>query len=201
MNPAFIAQTKCNSGEPAERMAKSSSNADAAQAPGSREDPKQYLVHLERMNSVYSDQIKIADQKAAFIFTFMLAFLISSAEGSSVFRIERYQSGSWALIVLSAIMAVSVAFSLVNAILVVLPRHRGKASSLYWGGWPANRDLFLAAHEARDPHYLFNEYLNNVDNLALINRAKYRHVGHSFRGLVVAVLAYLLMLIVGSPGL
>jgi Family of unknown function (DUF5706) len=201
MNPAFIAQTKCNSGEPAERMAKSSSNADAAQAPDPREDPKQYLVHLERMNSVYSDQIKIADQKAAFIFTFMLAFLISSAEGSSVFRIERYQSGNWALIVLSAIMAVAVAFSLVNAILVVLPRHRGKASSLYWGGWPDNRDLFLAAHEARDPDYLFNEYLNNVDNLALINRAKYRHVGHSFRGLIVAVLAYLLMLIVGSPGL
>ena len=161
----------------------------------------QYLVHLERMNSVYYDQIKIADQKAAFIFTFMLAFLVSSAEGSSVFRIERYQSGSWALIVLSAIMAVAIAFSLVNAILVVLPRHRGKASSLYWGGWPANRDLFIAAHEARDPDYLFNEYLNNVDNLAVINRSKYRHVGHSFRGLVVAVLAYLLMLIVGSPGL
>ena len=182
-------------------MAKSSSKADAAKAPDTREDPKQYLVHLERMNSVYSDQIKIADQKAAFIFSFMLAFLVSSAEGSSVFRIERYHSGSWALIVLSAIMAVSVAFSLVNAILVVLPRHRGKASSLYWGGWPANRDLFIAAHEARDPDYLFNEYLNNVDNLALINRAKYRHVGHSFRGLVVAVLAYLLMLIIGSPGL
>ena len=201
MNPAFIAQTKCNSGEPAERMAKSSSKADAAKAPDSREDPNQYLIHLERMNSVYSDQIKIADQKAAFIFSFMLAFLVSSAEGSSVFRIERYQSGSWALIVLSAIMAVAIAFSLVNAILVVLPRHRGKASSLYWGGWPANRDLFIAAHEARDPDYLFNEYLNNVDNLALINRAKYRHVGHSFRGLVVAVLAYLLMLIIGSPGL
>ena len=69
-----------------------------------------------------------------------------------------------------------------------------KASSLYWGAWPA-------AHEARDPDYLFKEYPNNVDNLAVINRSKYRHVGHSFRGLVIAVLAYLLMLIVGSAGL
>src|SRR6188508_977909 len=120
-----------NSGEAAERMAKISSDMDAATAPASSEDPRQYLVHLERMNSVYYDQIKIADQKAAFIFTFMLAFLVSSAEGSSVFRMERYQTGSWTLIVLSAVLAVAIAFSLVNAILVVLPRHRAKASSLY----------------------------------------------------------------------
>ena len=117
-------------------MAKSSSKADAAKAPDSREDPKQYLVHLERMNSVYSDQIKIADQKAAFIFSFMLAFLVSSAEGSSVFRIERYHSGSWALIVLSAIMAVAIAFSLVNAILVVLPRHGARRPRYTGAGGP-----------------------------------------------------------------
>src|SRR6187399_1926603 len=151
-----------NPGEPAERMASSSSNADTAKAPESAEDGRQYLVHLERMNSVYYDQIKIADQKAAFIFTFMLAFLVSSAEGSSVFRMERYHTGSWAVIVLSSVMAVATALSLVNAILVVLPRHRTKASSLYWGAWSANRDLFIAAHEARDPDYLFKEYLNNV---------------------------------------
>ena len=77
----------------------------------------------------------------------MLAFLVSSAEGSSVFKIERYQTGNWALVVLSAILAIAVAFSLVNAILVVLPRHRAKASSLYWGAWPANRDIFMAAHD------------------------------------------------------
>jgi hypothetical protein len=178
-------------------MAEGSSKADTAEAPDPSGDGRQYLAHLERMNSVYYDQIKIADQKAAFIFSFMLAFLVSSAEGSSVFRMERYHTGSWVVIVISAVMAVAIAFSLINAILVVLPRHRAKASSLYWGAWPANRELFIAAHRALDPDYLFNEYLNNVDNLALINRSKYRHVGHSFRGLVVAVLAYLLMLIVG----
>ena len=100
MNPAFIARWNVQCSEPAERMAKSSSEADAAKAPGSAEDGRQYLAHLERINSVYYDQIKIADQKAAFIFTFMLAFLVSSAEGSSVFRIERYQTGTWALVVL-----------------------------------------------------------------------------------------------------
>jgi hypothetical protein len=165
---------------------------------GTEADAREYLVHLEKINSVYYDQIKIADQKAAFIFTFMLAFLVSSTEGSSVFRMERYTSGKWPLIISSAILAIAVAISLVSAILVVLPRHRAKSTSLYWGGWKANREMFIAAHDARDPNYLFNEYLSNVDNLAMINRSKYRHVSHSFRGLIVAVLAYLAILVVGS---
>ena len=182
-------------------MAKSTKPAAPAKATASAENARAYLAHLEKINTVYYDQIKIADQKAAFIFTFMLAFLVSSAEGSSVFKIERYQTGSWAMVVLSAILAIAVAFSLVNAILVVLPRHSVKASSLYWGAWPANRGAFISAHDGRDPDYLFQEYLNNVDNLAVINRSKYRHVGHAFRGLIIAVLAYLAILIVGSAGI
>jgi hypothetical protein len=161
---------------------------------------RQYLAHLEKINSVYYDQIKTADQKAAFIFTFMLAFLISSAEGSSVFKMERYATGNWPLVILSAILAMAVAFSLVSAILAVLPRHRAGATSLYWGAWLANRDKLIAAHQARDPDYVFNECLTNLDNLATINRDKYRHVGYSFRGLTVAVLVYLLILLVNSAG-
>jgi hypothetical protein len=163
------------------------------------EDEQPFLEHLETINEVYYDQIKIADQKAAFIFTFILAFLISSAEGSGVFKLQRYETGSWPSVLLSAVLALAVAVSLVSAILVVLPRHRAKATSLYWGAWSAsNRARFIAAHEARDPDYLFNEYLTNIDNLALINRSKYRHVGYSFRALIVAVLAYLVILIVGT---
>jgi hypothetical protein len=164
------------------------------------QDEQPFLDHLEAINTVYYDQIKIADQKAAFIFTFILAFLISSAEGSGVFQLQRYHSGNWPTAVLSAILALAVAASLVSAILVVLPRHRAKATSLYWGAWSAeNRQKFIAAHEARDPDYLFNEYLTNIDNLALINRSKYRHVGTSFRALIIAVLAYLMILMAGQP--
>jgi hypothetical protein len=163
------------------------------------EDEQPFLDHLEAINTVYYDQIKIADQKAAFIFTFILAFLISSAEGSGVFQLQRYRTENWPTTVLSAILALAVAVSLVSAILVVLPRHRAKATSLYWGAWSAeNRQKFIAAHEARDPDYLFNEYLTNIDNLALINRSKYRHVGTSFRALIIAVLDYLLILMVGQ---
>ena len=163
------------------------------------EDEQPFLDHLEAINNVYYDQIKIADQKAAFIFTFILAFLISSAEGSGVFRVQRYMTGNWASILPSGILALAVAVALVSAIFVVLPRHRANATSLYWGAWSAeNRHKFMAAHQARDPDYLFNEYLANIDNLAIINRVKYRHVGTAFRALIIAVLAYLLILVVGQ---
>jgi len=163
------------------------------------EDEQPFLDHLEAINNVYYDQIKIADQKAAFIFTFILAFLISSAEGSGVFKVQRYMTANWASIVPSGILALAVAVALVSAIFVVLPRHRAKATSLYWGAWSAeNRQKFIAAHQARDPDYLFNEYLANIDNLAMINRSKYRHVGMAFRALIVAVLAYLLILMTGK---
>jgi len=92
------------------------------------EDEQPFLDHLEAINNVYYDQIKIADQKAAFIFTFILAFLISSAEGSGVFRVQRYMTGNWASILPSGILALAVAVALVSAIFVVLPRHRANAT-------------------------------------------------------------------------
>ncbi|CAG0992501.1 MAG: hypothetical protein F9K19_07675 [Rhizobiaceae bacterium] len=154
----------------------------------------QYLDHLKKINDIYYDQIRIADQKAAYIFTFMLAFLVSSAEGRGVFKLQRYLTGDPLAIALSAILALAVVVSLVSAILVVLPRHRATSTSLYWGGWPANREVFLTANASLDQAYLFEQYLGNVDNLSAINRAKYRFVGFAFRGLLVAVVTYVLLL-------
>jgi len=204
VNPAFIGKS-ATSGKRLKHMTKSMQaaapeTAERATARRTEADAREYLVHLEKINSVYYDQIKTADQKAAFIFTFMLAFLISSTEGSSVFKMQRYESSDWLLVVLSAVLAIAIVVSLVSSILVVLPRHRAKSTSLYWGGWKENREMFIAAHDARDPDYLFNEYLANVDNLAMINCSKYRHVSRSFRALTIAMLAYLLILLAGSAG-
>jgi hypothetical protein len=197
VNPAFIGSPCAKGNNRLKDMAKSTLRKPAPAEFEEEEQP--FLDHLEAINNVYYDQIKIADQKAAFIFTFILAFLISSAEGSGVFKMQRYATVGWPTAILSAALALAIAVSLASAILVVLPRHRTRATSLYWGAWTAsNRDKFMAAHAARDPDYLFNEYLANIDNLATINRTKYRHVGYSFRGLIVAVLAYLAILIVGS---
>lgn len=153
-----------------------------------------YLDHLKKMNDVFYDQVKAADQKAAYLFTFMLAFLISSAEGRGVFNVERYVGGDILGIVLSATMACAVIFTLICAILVVLPRKAGNPTSLFWGAWPHHRDRFLRANANGDPDYLLNEYLGNVDNLSIIARAKFGFVTLAFRGLIVTVVCYVLLL-------
>ncbi len=156
---------------------------------------QEYIKHLIKVNDIFYDQISTADQKAAFIFTFMIAFLISSTEGKQVFSLARYQSGEPVAIILSGFMALAVLVSVIAAILVVLPRHVKTSTSLYWAGWSSNRKKIAAAYEGKDEAFLFNEYLTNADTLAIIARAKYRYVWVAFRGLMVSVIGYVLLLI------
>jgi hypothetical protein len=160
-------------------------------------EPKHYLDHLKKINDVFYDQIKTADQKAAYIFTFMLAFLITSAEGRGVFNWRLYGSGDLVAVIVSGVLALAVVATVVSAILVVLPRVRSEGTSLYWGGWANNRTAFIEASRTGDPDYLMREYLGNVDNLSAIARSKFRFVGLAFRSLVVTVLAYCLLLTLG----
>jgi hypothetical protein len=157
-------------------------------------DDKAFLDHLKKINDTFYDQIKIADQKAAYIFTFMVAFLVTSAESRAVFDPARYQTGDLVAMFLSAVLAVSVLVSMVSAILVVLPRKSAVGSSLYWNTWPVNRAPFLNARERDDPAYLFDQYIMNVDALSAINRAKYSYVSWAFRGLMVVVVSYCFLL-------
>jgi hypothetical protein len=156
---------------------------------------KEYIDHLKKINDVFYDQIKIADQKAAYIFTFMLAFMITSAEGRSAFQWQRYIEAQFPLVVFSACMAVAATFTLVAAILVVLPRRGLRSTSLFWGGWEANRSALVAAGERNDARFLYQEYLGNIDTLSIIAKAKYHFVSLAFRGLIVMVIAYVLLLI------
>lgn len=87
----------------------------------SGEVTEEYINHIRKINDVFYDQIKIADQKAAYIFTFMLAFLISSAEGRSVFDWALYAKADIPEALLRAILACASVFSIICAILVVLP--------------------------------------------------------------------------------
>lgn len=155
-----------------------------------------YLDHLKKVNDVFYDQIKIADQKAAYLFTFMLAFLVTSADGRGVFKAETYSTGSWPYAVISAVMGLSVMVTLISAILVVLPRTAADGTSLYWGAWSDNRAAFLEANSSGDPEFLTREYLGNVDNLSKIARRKFLFVNTAFRGLLVAVIAYVCLLAV-----
>lgn len=156
---------------------------------------KEYFDHIKTVNEIFYDQIKISDQKAAYIFTFMLAFLISSSEGRSVFSAGRYAPLRIETALPSAILAGSTVFCIICAIMVILPRRAAKTTTLFWGGWAQHKDAFRSAAAARDINYLFRQYIDNVDVLSVIAQSKYRFVTLAFRGLVVTVLSYVLLLI------
>lgn len=185
-----VASMAARTAEKVKRKAEESSS-NAAAADSHRKD---YFDHLRKVNDVFYDQIRIADQKAAYIFTFMLAFMISSADGRSAFNFRTYAEGDPVLILISATLAVSVVFCISAAILAVLPRVRAESTSLFWGNWRTQRVTFEEAFHADDAEYLFQQYLTNIDNLAYIARSKYRFVGLAFRGLFVALGAYLALL-------
>lgn len=156
----------------------------------------EYFNHVKKINDVFYDQVKISDQKAAYIFTFMLAFLVTSSEVRNVFTVARYFERDLLINALSALLALASTLSILSALLVVLPRHIKTSSSLFWGTWPMHRPLLEQAAEKADINYLFNEYMRNADVLSLIARQKYRFVGFAFRGLIATVLIYVMLLVV-----
>jgi len=163
--------------------------------PSNVETSSEYFDHIKKINDIFYDQIKISDQKAAYIFTFMLAFLVTSSEGREVFAWNRYADGTHHGIIFSAALALASIFSIISAILVVLPRHMKTSTSLFWGTWHKHRGHFLEAAGKRDAGYLFEQYVENADILSTIARVKYRCVTCAFRGLMVTVVAYVFLLV------
>ncbi|MBB4289687.1 hypothetical protein GGE16_001727 [Rhizobium leguminosarum] len=163
--------------------------------PSSMDIGVEYFDHIKKINDIFYDQIKISDQKAAYIFTFMLAFLVSSSEVRAVFNPARYIGGTPGGMLFSGLLAAASVFSILSAILVVLPRRLDSSTSLFWGAWPGHRDMFFEAALRRDERYLFDQYLENANILSTIARNKYRCVTFAFRGLMVSVIAYVLLLV------
>lgn len=173
-------------------------NAEATSANTNPADlpPDEYIEHVKKVNDVFYSQVLNSDQKAAYIFTFMLAFLVTSAEGRQVFSIAHYTGGPVLTSVISAVLALGSIISSLCAILVVLPQHVKKSTSLFWGAWPQHRPALEQAALKRDPRYLFQQYLDNADVLSQIARRKYRLVTYAFQALAVTVVTYVLLLIV-----
>lgn len=167
----------------------------ASSSPSTEDIGSEYFDHIKKINDIFYDQIKISDQKAAYIFTFMLAFLVSSAEVRAVFTLGRYIQGRPETMLFSALLAAASVFSILSAILVVLPRRLDTSTSMFWGAWPQHRGTFFEAAIRRDERYLFDQYVENADILSTIARSKYRCVTLAFRGLMVAVIAYVLLLV------
>ncbi|WP_309083104.1 Pycsar system effector family protein [Chelativorans sp.] len=182
------------------RRLKATEVVEALPAP-KLEAPAAYLDLAKKANDVFYDQIRLADQKAAYIFTLLLAVMITSVEGKEAFRMQYYLQDKPVddpiAVAVSILLAIAAVVSLVSAIFVVLPRKlRTSSTSLFWGTWSAHRQKFQEALAARDPDFVLNEYLGNADNLATIARSKYRYVTIAFRGLVVTVLLWVLLLLI-----
>lgn len=180
-------------------------DAPGPDAPGTEDLPEPaggadpFWDHLKKVNDVFYDQIKTADQKAAYLFTFMVAFLLASAEGRDIFSLQSYRTASLPQAVVGGVMAGAVLFTLFSALAVVLPRRLAGGTSLFWGAWPEHGQRLMAARRAGDPSFLFDEYAGNVQNLATIARRKFRLVGMAFRGLMAWLACYILLLAVSPP--
>ncbi|MBP0616346.1 Pycsar system effector family protein [Jiella mangrovi] len=156
---------------------------------------ERHLSHLVEANRIFAEQIRTADQKAAYIFTFILALVVWSAETRRSFSLEHLMSAGLVSLVASFVLMAAVAVALVSAICVVLPRSRPGTSILYWGAWPQAGEALEAARKREDLDFLYDDYLQNTSTLAVICRAKYRLVALAFRAMLVVVTSYLVLLI------
>lgn len=149
-----------------------------------------YLEHLAETNRIFADQIKTADQKSAYVFTFMLAVLAWSSEVRQAFSWTHFSQADPAIMIVSAVLVSAIVVCLASAVLVVLPRSRPGKSLFFWGAWPGVADRLVAARNGEDGDFLFAEYLQNTRTLAAICQTKYRLVAFSLRALLCTVVAY-----------
>jgi hypothetical protein len=83
----------------------------------SSEVSESYLDHLKCINATFYDQLKVVDQKAAYVFTFLIAMMIWSAEVRGHFArvLEPVARPEW---LLSVVLASSLTVAAVSAILL-----------------------------------------------------------------------------------
>ena len=155
-----------------------------------------HLQHLTEINRIFADGIKTADQKAAYIFTFLLALLFWSGDARTAFSWRQFATLDLPHRVLSVVLAVAVSVAIVSAVVAVLPRSRPGRTVFFWGAWPAAGERLVAARDAGDAAFLYEEYRRNTETLASICQSKYRMVTLSLRALLVALAAYALLLVI-----
>jgi Family of unknown function (DUF5706) len=158
----------------------------------------EFMYHLRTVHQVVTDQLRMADQKAAYIFSFITAILIFwSADlkrGFSSIVAAQAISPVW---LLSLAFVLALVYTIVCAILIVAPRSGASGSSLFWGSWPAAGEK-LKSLKQDVTGYLANEYVQDIDALADICRKKFRFVGYAQRGFVATILLHIIILAVES---
>jgi hypothetical protein len=153
---------------------------------------------VKSVNQTFYDQAKTADQKIAYVFTFLVAILIfwSSGikKGSAGVALSDLISLRWFL---TFCFAAALCFTIACATLVIFPRVRPSKVLLFWGAWPAAEDKVRKIPDHMSSHFVVDEYVENAPHLAEICRHKYRYVVLAYRGLTAMILFHLSILTLG----
>ncbi|TFF27827.1 hypothetical protein E3C22_05085 [Jiella endophytica] len=156
-----------------------------------------HLSHLVEANRNFAEQIRSADQKAAYIFTFILALVVWSAETRRSFSFDHLGTTGFFNLLASLVLMGAVGTALVAAVCVVLPRSRPGTSVFFWGAWPEAGKALADARKRGDLEFIYQDYLHDTENLAAICKSKYRCVAIAFRAMSVVFAAYIAVLMTG----
>ena len=156
------------------------------------------VEHLRNINHVFLEQVKTADQKAAYVWSFLVAILIfwSQDVKKGFIWITTPQSFTlqWTL---SLLFTAALFFTIVCATLIVLPRVRPSQVSLFWGAWPAAGERLKNLKADGVTEFVADEYMQNIETLATICRSKFRFVGYAQLGLIATVVFHVLNIAIG----
>jgi Family of unknown function (DUF5706) len=156
------------------------------------------IDYVKTIHLTFHDQLRTADQKVAYVFTFVVAILVfwSSGlkKGFAMAAPSDLISLRWFL---TFCFAGALCYTIACIALVIRPRVRPSRVALFWGTWPAAADAVRNIPEFMASHFVFDEYIENIDNLAAICQHKFRYVGFAYRGLGAMILLHLSILTFG----
>jgi hypothetical protein len=148
-----------------------------------------YLEHLKSISAAFGDQLKVADQKAAYVFSFLVAMMILSEQVRTRISqlLDPALSMDWAL---SLVLGGSLSTAALAAILVVVPRFVQSDTPLYWGAWPEAGARLEAEQFLFDKRRMADAYRRQAETLAKLCRKKYRLVRCSYECLLIGLATY-----------
>ena len=156
------------------------------------------IDYVKTIHVTFHDQLRTADQKAAYVFTFLVAILVfwstGLKSGLAMVTLSDLISVRWFL---TFCFACALCYTIACVALVIQPRVRPSRTATFWGTWPAAADSVRNIPEFKASHFVFDDYIENVDNLAAICQHKFRYVGLAYRGLGAMILLHISILTFG----
>lgn len=157
-----------------------------------------FVEHLRSINQIFLEQVRIADQKAAYVWSFLIAILIFWSQdvkkGFIWIASPHMFTAQWAL---SLMFTAALFFTITCATMIVLPRVRPSQVSLFWGAWPAAGERLKNLEPDNVTEFVANEYVQNIETLAHICKNKFRFVGYAQLGLIATVVFHVLNVAAG----